>query len=225
VDISRYSPDASYKEDNRLLFVGRMNVGKGVDVLLNSMKKILEEAPDALLDLVGDDEEEQMFQRQARSLGIEDRVVFHGIVPHQRISDYYAKASVVVLPASWIENSPLVVLEAMASGRPVVAGRIGGIPEIVIDGETGLLCNPGDSLDFEAKILTLLRDKELAGQMGIRARKRIEQHFSVQDHLRGYFDILKEVSGEASHELNQFSSGNDYLRSLNSNPKRDFERL
>ena len=194
VDTARYSPVRTYPGDVRLLFVGRMNEGKGVDVLLKAFKKVLAEFPGASLDLIGEDEKEQTFERHAHSLNITERVVFHGLVPHEAIPDFYALASVVILPASWIENSPLVILEAMASGRPVVAGRIGGIPEIVIDGETGLLCSPGDPDDLSSKLLRLLRDRELAGKMGMSGRERVEKHFSLDEHIKGYFEILKKAS-------------------------------
>jgi glycosyltransferase involved in cell wall biosynthesis len=195
VDTARYSPVKPYPGDARLLFVGRMNEGKGVDVLLKAFKKILAEFPSAALDLIGEDEKEQTFERLSQQLHINESVVFHGLVPHEATPDFFARASVVILPATWIENSPLVIFEAMASGRPVVAGRIGGIPEIVIDGETGLLCTPGDPDDLSNKLLRLLRDKKLAGEMGIRGRDRVEKHFSLEIHIKGYFDILKKISG------------------------------
>jgi glycosyltransferase involved in cell wall biosynthesis len=201
VDLSQYPVVDPYPRDSRLLFVGRLKEGKGVGVLLEAFKRVVKQIPSARLELVGADEEEGKFEKQSSVLGIRDRVVFHDLVPHEKIAEFYAKATIIVLPASWIENSPLVLLEAMASGRAVVAGNIGGIPEIVIGGETGLLCTPGDPEDLSRKILRLLKDKEMATEMGMMGRKRIETHFGLEDHLKGYFDILKKISGESLAEL------------------------
>jgi glycosyltransferase involved in cell wall biosynthesis len=94
----------------------------------------------------------------------------------------------------------------MASGRPVVAGRIGGIPELLIDGETGLLCNPGDPAELGTKVLRLMKERYLAKEMGMKGRERIEKHFRVEEHIRGYSAILKRISGKSAPELSRTAS-------------------
>lgn len=206
VDLSAFSPVAPYPEQARLLFAGRMNEGKGVDVLLDAFKTVREQIPDAVLDLAGEEKNGQPYGRLARDLGVRNSVVFHGPIPHERMPELYAQAGIVVLPARWVENSPLVVLEAMASGRPVVAGRIGGIPELVVDGQTGLLCTPGDPVDLGNKLLILMKDKERATEMGRKGRERVEKHFRLDDHMKGYFDILGKIPGKTAPKIGKTPS-------------------
>jgi glycosyltransferase involved in cell wall biosynthesis len=90
----------------------------------------------------------------------------------------------LVLPSEWYENAPVSVLEAFAQGKPVIAARIGGIPELVIDGETGLLFEPGNAEDLRAKIEFLLTNPDLAREMGKKARARAESTYGAAEHYR-----------------------------------------
>ena len=102
-----------------------------------------------------------------------------GFVPHEELEELYDRAAVVVLP-SHREGLPLCILEAMAHGRPVVATRVGGIPEIVQDGETGYLVEPGDPGSLRAALTRLLADAQLRAEMGAAARRRIADTCSWQ---------------------------------------------
>lgn len=177
---------------NRLLFVGRLYEGKGVHVLLQSFKKIVQELPAAKLDIVGADESgKRQYFNMAQGLGIGGQVEFHGQVGHEKIATFYRQAFLVVLPAVWIENNPIVLLEAMAAGRPIVASRIGGIPEIVKDAENGLLCNPGEVVDLYKKIVKLLDNRAMAKIMGEKGRKIAVQNFTPAKHFTDYMQIVR----------------------------------
>jgi glycosyltransferase involved in cell wall biosynthesis len=102
-----------------------------------------------------------------------------GLVPHDELERLYARAAIVVLP-SYREGLPLAVIEAMAHGRPVVATAVGGIPDLVVDGETGLLVPPGDPKALRAALDRLLGDAELRRRMGQAGRKRIIELCSIE---------------------------------------------
>ena len=119
---------------------------------------------------------------------------FHGVVSHDDLAELYSKASVVVLPSVVAENCPLVVLEAMASGRAVIGSRIGGIPELVVENETGLLFNPRETNELSEKIIHLLLDREMAERMGRSGRKRVERKFSAEVHVRRILDLYCKLT-------------------------------
>jgi glycosyltransferase involved in cell wall biosynthesis len=97
----------------------------------------------------------------------------------------------VIVPSLWYENSPNVVLEAMAHGRPVVASDLGSLPEEVIDGETGLCFKPGNEEDLADQVKALLSDPATAAELGSAARKRVLAEHSMKGHLK----MLKELFG------------------------------
>jgi starch synthase len=105
-------------------------------------------------------------------------VKFLGVKPRGELVELYQQASVVAVPSVW-DNSPNVIYEAMACGTPVVASRVGGIPELVDDGVTGLLVPPGDADALADAIVALLGDPARRAQMGEHARERAVEEYSV----------------------------------------------
>jgi glycosyltransferase involved in cell wall biosynthesis len=157
----------------------------------------LAELPEARLVLVGRDLEQggayaERLERQAEELGVRDRVVFAGYRddPHAVLR----QLDVVALP-SWTEGLPLVVLEALAHGRPVVATPVGGTPELVTDGVTGLLVPPRDPHALAAALRRLLDDPELARRLGEAGRERVAQDFSASKMGQRVLEIYEEVAG------------------------------
>lgn len=148
------------KDKKVILFVGRLAEVKGVPVLLKAMEQI----EDALLIIAGSGDQEEELKRLALPLG--DKVRFVGKKTQEELATYYASADVFVAPSirtkSGLEEGfGLVFLEAMASGLPVVASRSGGIPDLVHDGENGLLTEPGDPDDLAKALNRLLQDEAL----------------------------------------------------------------
>jgi len=107
------------------------------------------------------------------------------------------RSAAVVLPSEWYENCPMSVLEAMAYGKPVIASRTGGIPELVVDGETGLLFEPGNVLELRASLLALAADRKKRHALGRAARARVEEHFSLEQHNGQVLRILETVAKRA----------------------------
>lgn len=131
----------------RLLFLGRLSPEKGLEVLLAALAGV---APELELDVVGDGPERARLTALAGSLGLGQRVRFHGL--HRDVTGFLSTAGALVLP-SWREGLPIAVLEARVSGLPVLASRVGGVPEVVRDGVDGLLIAPGDGAGW-ARALT-----------------------------------------------------------------------
>jgi glycosyltransferase involved in cell wall biosynthesis len=185
-DPERFRPDP---EDRRAgaLFVGRLTPHKGVDRLIRAM-------PDgAALTVAGSEGHdprppERDYPRLLRRLAAHRDVRFTGPVPDAELPLLYRRAAVFVLPSvertcygqhiAISELLGLSVLEAMASGTPVVASRIGGLPEVVRDGETGFLVPPGDGAELRDRVARLLADPALARRMGERARAVVREGFT-----------------------------------------------
>ncbi len=154
------------------LFVGRLAPRqKGLEPLVEALARVPRDL-DLRLRLVGEDwGGAALVDELARRLGIRDRVTITGPLPRQALLAEYANADLLVLPSRF-EPFGIVLLEAMASGLPVVACRVGGIPEVVADGETGLLVEAGDVEGLAAALARMAREPELRGRMGERGRAR-----------------------------------------------------
>ena len=113
----------------------------------------------------------------AKQLDIEDHVTFMGYVPDEKLPNLYSASDIFVLPAIY-ENFPFAILEAQATGLPVISTKVGGIPEFLVDNENGFLIDPGDSAQLTQRVLALLQEPKLAKEMGMRGRKLIEEKFS-----------------------------------------------
>ncbi len=171
-------------EGPRILFIGMQFARrKGVHDLIAAAPRVLDEFPDARFLLVGDDDE-----GVEASLDVAPRVrralEFQGNLERQDIVRAYHAATMLVLPA-YREGMPMVMLEAMACGRPVICSAINAIPEVIEDGENGLLIRPGDPVELAEAMLRLLRDAELRERIGGRASEFIRRHHdvSVQQNL------------------------------------------
>lgn len=145
------------REPKNLLYLGRLVPEKGIDVLLAALPRILTEVPGTRLTIVGGGPLAGDLRRRAHELGTGDAVRFHTQVPHAEVRNFYASATAKVLPSIWSENSPLTAYECLAAGLPILGSRIGGIPDLVRDGETGLLFRPRDPADLAEKAVRLLR--------------------------------------------------------------------
>jgi glycosyltransferase involved in cell wall biosynthesis len=146
--------------------------------------------------LVGRDVEqgggfERELEQEADRLGVRDRVLFAG--QREDVAGVLAGADVLALP-SHVEGLPLVVLEAMAQARPVVATRVGGTPEIVVDGETGLLVASGDVEALAAALRSVLDDPGRARDLGDAGRQRVLERFSRETMTRRVLEIYDEVA-------------------------------
>ena len=161
--------------------VGRFVQPKGHAHLLEAMTKVRRHHPDARALLVGDGPLRPEMEAKARELDLSETVIFTGI--RRDVPEILALLDIFILPSLW-EGLPVALLEAMAAGLPVVATRVGGVPEVVIDGVTGLLVPPRDPEALSAAILTLLQDPDLRHRMGEAGQRRVRNHFSVDQMIQ-----------------------------------------
>jgi sugar transferase (PEP-CTERM/EpsH1 system associated) len=161
--------------------VGRLHSQKGFSDLLTALAQVRRRIPSVRLFLAGDGELWADLEAQSRSLGLSEAVTFAGV--RTDVPEILAALDVFVLPSLW-EGMPNAVLEAMAAGLPVVATAVGGTPEVVVDGVTGLLVPPRDPDALARAIESLLRDPGLRRKMGQAGWKRVERCFSVEQMVR-----------------------------------------
>ena len=185
---SRVLNDAAARAEHRRLFgvpddrfvvgwIGRMTSIKRVPDVLLSFKRLLELGVDATLCLVGDGPDREPAERQAKELGIARHVLSLG---YQRdVSAYYAMFDALVLPSA-NEGTPVVAIEALAASRPVVATRVGGVPDVVTEGTDGFLLEVGDIDGIANALATLARDPELRRRMGESGRERVLPRYRVE---------------------------------------------
>ena len=176
-----------------LLYAGRLRTRKAVAVLVEAFARLRERAPATRLRLAGDGEQRPALEDQARRLGLGESVRFEGAVPHDRMPELYAAADVFCLPSLY-EGFPLAILEAMAAGLPVVATRVAGNPEAVEDGVHGRLVAPEDPAGLAAALLELVEDEEGRREMGRRARRRVEEEFSIERIGGAYRELWEELA-------------------------------
>lgn len=151
---------------------------KGITHAIDAWPAVLARHPDARLLLVGSGSEEQDLRAQVARLQLTDSVIFAGM--RSDIPDVLRGSDLTVLPSIYGENLPTVLMEAGGCGRPVVASDVGGISDIVADGETGLLVTPGDAAGIAAAITSLLDDPERGHRMGQAGRRRMERLFDAR---------------------------------------------
>ncbi len=154
-----------------ILFVGRLRLRKGVEVLLAALAALRQMGVEARLQIAGDGEHRAAVERTIAELGLADRVELLGRCDARRIAALLAGACCLAVPSIY-EGMPLVVLEAMAAGLPVVASRVSGIPEVVVDGETGWLVPPETPAALAAALAALLADPREAARRGTAGRRR-----------------------------------------------------
>lgn len=161
---------------------------KGHEVLFEAVPALREVVPDVAVKVVGSGSSEATIR--ARAGGLERAVEFLG--PRRDVRTILEASEVVVLP-SWTEGLPTVALEAGAMGVPVVACNVGGVPEVVDEGETGFLVEAGDAAALADRIGLLLRDRERADRLGRQARERIERDFSLDAQAAATRAVYDEV--------------------------------
>lgn len=178
VDVGAVAPRAHAGRGTRLLFAGRLDVVKGVPLLLQAMAALRERHGDARLVVAGDGPQAGQLRALAAGLGVADRVDFLGYVPQAELRRRLAETDVVVM-ASFFEGIPVGLMEALAAGVPVVAPHITGIPELVDDGVSGYLVPSGDVATLADRVSRLLDDAALRQRFGEAGRAKVARGFEL----------------------------------------------
>jgi glycosyltransferase involved in cell wall biosynthesis len=156
----------------RFSFIGYLGRHKGIHVLLEASAKLARTAEFAL-NIVGDGDARPSCDEQVKALALEGKVRFWGKLDNARVEEVYRQTDVLILPSIWPENHPVSITEAMAAGIPVIASRIGGIPEQIEDGVTGHLFIPGDSADLARCMLEFIGRPGKVEELGATAQRSI----------------------------------------------------
>jgi glycosyltransferase involved in cell wall biosynthesis len=170
--------------------VAKLWEGKGQDILLAAIPEIIREVSNLKVIFVGEGELEHRLKNIAYKLNIQDKIIFTGF--RADIPEITSVFDIACLPTLW-EGMGRSVLEAMVSGKPVVASRVGGIVDLVQDGVTGILVEPGDYQALAKAIIRLLKDKGLRQKMGEEARKRVDERFSTEKMVAEIEKIYNEL--------------------------------
>jgi glycosyltransferase involved in cell wall biosynthesis len=188
-------PEPARETPTRVLYIGRLNETKGVEVLISAMAQLPE---DYELQIAGDGYALEALKEHARCVGLgEHRVTFTGFLRDDaEIQAAYAGAAVVAIPSLWPEPFGIVGLEALGHGKPVVASRVGGIPEWMHDAEFGYLVRPNDPAQLASKLLALLREPARREEWGRRGREHVQERYSWEQHWSGFQDIAHAVMAE-----------------------------
>lgn len=195
VDVSAFEPPGQRPggAGGEILTVGRVVPVKGQSLLVEALPELARRGVDARLTIVGDGPQLPELRELARRLGVQERVSFVGAVGQDEIREHYERADVFALP-SFAEGLPVVLVEAMAMGLPVVASRITGVPELVEEGVSGELVAPGRGDDLAGALARLLSESpERRAEMGRAGRRRVEAEFDVERtaaELHGTFEEL-----------------------------------
>lgn len=170
--------------------VGRFEPQKALDDLLKAVKLVKERHPRIQLILVGDGPLKRDLEGLATDLGIRDNVVFAGW--KKEVGSYIASMDVFCLSSLW-EALGIVLLEAMAAGKPIVATRVGGVPEVVEEGEGGILVPPGRPEELASGIRLLLSSPERRKRMGHYNKEKVKKEFNVEDMIRKYEAMYERI--------------------------------
>ena len=169
-------PSEQIEGEGDLLFVGRLRIRKGVEVLLEALRELRRRVPRAVLRIAGDGEHRESLECRMAELGLESAVSFLGTCDAARVRALLRGAAALVVPSIY-EGMPLVVLEAMEAGVPLVASRVSGIPEVVVDGETGWLVPPEDPAALAGALAEILTNPDEARRRGEAGRRRVEERY------------------------------------------------
>jgi glycosyltransferase involved in cell wall biosynthesis len=180
-----------------ILYAGVLIPLKGVHHLINAFAHIARDFPESSLVIIGREENKiyaAELRKQVRQLALDGRVQFVGEVPQVELAASMRRACVFVLP-SVSEGLGRVVVEAMATGTPVIASDVGGIPEMVENGTRGFLVPPGDEAELAERLRWVLRHSEEAYEMGRRAHAFAERFFSTEAYMQGYKQVFEVARG------------------------------
>lgn len=212
VDIESFDPggdpDEALKERLGLSsctligFIGSFYAYEGLDLLLEAFPQILGRLPDVRLLLVGGGPQEAALKEQAKRLGIDDKVVFTGRVPHHEVQRYYDLIDVLAYPRHSMRLTDLVTplkpLEAMAQGRLLVASDVGGHRELIRDGETGMLFRAGDVNSLAETIMKLLAKREYWPELRLAGRRYVVEERNWARSVANYRQVYGSLVHEAS---------------------------
>jgi glycosyltransferase involved in cell wall biosynthesis len=200
IDLERFPATRSANGNliPRIVSVGRLVAFKGFDDLINACAEIARRRIDFVCDIIGDGPLRETLKTKIEQLDLSSRVNLLGSLSQGAVLEKLRAADIFTLASTTDAQGatdvfPTVILEAMASARPVVSTRLAGIPELIIDGQTGVLAPPGDSTALAHALEQLLREPELRFRFGHAGRERIEQQFRIQQTVAPLIELFEKT--------------------------------
>ncbi len=192
VDQTRFFPASRLTSEPHVLFVGRISEAKGALDLVSAWAEVKKAYPAALLTVVGHDHTNGLFVRQARSLGVDSSITLTGPLPSPQVAELMRRSRIFCLP-SHQEGTPNCVMEALSCGLPIVATRVGGVPDIVQHEKTGLLVETGDVGGLATALVALLQDFRLCTRMGQNAYAFARAHLDARRTVGRLVELYSEL--------------------------------
>lgn len=199
IDLPDIKKPVFNKNPNKLLYVGRLEKRKGTKEFIDALPEILSSNKDIKIDIVGKDIPQapggisyKKYFLKVLSKKLQPRVNFYGFVDSQKLKKFYRNCDVLIAPSRY-ESFGLIFLEAFAYGKPVIGTKVGGIPEIVEDGKTGLLIDPDNSSQISKAVLKIFGSNNLRRKLGENAFKKVRETFSVSQMVDRTLNIYNEA--------------------------------
>ena len=196
IDPARYDP-APRSGPPHLMFVGRLAAVKGIPVLFEALVQLKSTMPDLRVTLIGDGPERAGLERDAAEMGLREMVHFAGYKSQAEVAEALRDTDALVLP-SFAEGVPVVLMEAMAAGRPVIATAVAGVRELVEDGVSGCLVHPGDPQSLAHAITVVLQDPERRARMGAAGRAKVESEFDIGKETDWLAQVFTAYAGHTA---------------------------
>lgn len=188
VDTTIFKPTTSSNQNPTVLFVGSLLPSKGLRYLLEAMPSVIAEFPNVKLMIVGSGSGQLQLEKSVNALRIGQNVRFEGSVEHRKIAPYFQQCDIFCLP-TLSEGFGTVLLEAMSCAKPIVATDVGGVPEVMHHGKSGLIVPPKESKALAQAIITLFQNPDLREKMGHYNRKLCEQKYDWSNII----DVIEEI--------------------------------
>jgi glycosyltransferase involved in cell wall biosynthesis len=207
VDTALFSPPAGKHagREPRVLYVGRVertSRWKGLGVLVDSLPRLRDEVPDVRLDIVGDGDDVAALRSRAEQAGVADLIDWHGRVEHHDLPPFYRRAGVTVLPSlTESESFGMTLIEAMASGCPVVGSAVGGIPYVIRDGVDGLLVAPGDPAALAEALASVITDPVRAEDLGAAGREAAQRRWDWERQRESTVRIIEDAARPGTRKV------------------------
>jgi glycosyltransferase involved in cell wall biosynthesis len=183
IDIPKnYFPNLSELESNQLLFVWRLSKEKWIDVSIKAIKTILQTNPNLIIkyEIIWDWPEKYNLENLISNLWLKDYVNLLGRIDNTILKKYYEKSWIIIMPSVWLENNPIVALEAMKSWRPIIASNIGWFPDLIEDGKNGYLFKVWNHIDLAEKIQKLIWNQEKIIQMWSYGFEKVKSEYNSE---------------------------------------------
>ncbi|MGC1305598.1 MAG: glycosyltransferase family 4 protein [Phormidesmis sp.] len=182
---------------HRLLYIGRLAAAKGLPILLQSLVSLKRTCPGVHLTVVGDGSDRDRLMAQVAALDLSEQVEFVGYQSPAAVRQYLQAADVFVM-SSFAEGVPVVLMEAMIAGLPVVATQVGGVSELVEEGVNGFVVPPSDGVALSDRIQCLLADANLRQQFGQQGQQKVAKSFNIHHEARKLYRLMAIASGDRS---------------------------